>query len=74
MRISPDVSSNSNSGFDAVNDKLAPHRRVYGGKSLLSYNGPLDILENQSEFDDLVIHWNEMFDLGVNSAGQSNVV
>ena len=59
MRIFPGTSSNSNSGFDAVNDKLAPQTaqllagsQAHGGKSLRSYNGPLDILENHSGFDD----------------------
>lgn len=54
--ISP---GNSDSGFDAVKEKLHPKtaellasRRAHGSASLRSYYGPLDILENQSAFDD----------------------
>ena len=73
--------TNSNSSFDAIKVKLAPKnvqlladRCAHGGKSMRSYHGPLDILENQSEFDSCGIQWNEMFELGMNNDGQSNVV
>jgi len=73
--------SNSNSGFNAVKSKLHPktaellvNRRAHGSASLQSYYGHLDVLENQSAFDDAGIWWNKMFLLGVNNAGKTNVV
>jgi len=73
--------STSNTGFTEINLKLHPktvelltNRRAHGSASLRSYHGELDILENQSAFNDAGNPWNEMFRLGVNPAGQTDVV
>ena len=57
--------SNSNGGFDAVKEKLRPKTaelltncRAHGKASLRSYYRPLNILENQSAFNDAGIRWN----------------
>ena len=78
---SSEFPSTSNTEFTEVNSKLHPktaelltNRCAYGSASLRSYHGELDILENQSAFNDAGIRWNEMFRLGVNPAGQTNVV
>ena len=73
--------SDSNHGFDKVTTTLDPktaqllaNRRAHGGKPSRSYYGPLGILDVQVVFDGERIRWNEMFQLGVNNAGRSNVV
>ena len=76
----PPSTSGSNHSFDKIQE-LAPktaqlfaNRRAHGGRSSRSYYGPLDILDIQTDFDNAGIRWNEMFHLGVNNAGSSNVV
>ena len=73
--------SDSNHGFDKVTATLAPktaqllaNRRSHGGKSSRSYYELLDILDAQVAFHGAGIRWNDMFELGVNNAGSSNVV
>ena len=70
----------SNHSFDKI-QKLAPkiaqlfaNRLAHGGRSSRSYYGPLDILDIQADFDSAGIRWNEVFHLGVNNGGSSNVV
>ena len=71
----------SNEGFNKVHSALGPKtaaifatRRSSGGRSLRTFNGALDFLEDQNIFDALNIRWNEMFELGINNAGQMNIV
>ena len=73
--------SNSNHGVDKVTSTFAPktaqlhaNRRAHGGKSSCSYYGLLVILDDQGAFDGAGIRWNGIFQLGVNNAGNSNVV
>ena len=74
-------SSNSNHGFDKDTATLAPktaqlhaNRRAHGGKSSRLYYELLVILDVQVAFDGAEIRWNDIFQLGVNNAGNSNVV
>ena len=50
------------------------NRRDRGGKYLRTFSGPLNILDSQVDFNNCGIRWNEMFELGVNNDGKSNVV
>ena len=73
--------SNSNAGFTEVKSKLysktaefLAYRRAHGSASLHSYYLHLDVIENQSAFNNTSICWNEMFFLGINPVDQTNVV
>ena len=72
--------SGSNHSFDKSKElapksaQLLANLRTHGGRSSRSYHGPLDILDNQADFDSAGIRWNVMFYLAVKNAGNSNVV
>lgn len=79
--VSGGSSVDLNNAFDAVAKALAPkaaklinYKGATGGVSTRSYHRPLNIYDTQSAFDSATIHWNEMFDLNVNSIGDVNVI
>ena len=60
--------------LDPKTAQLLTNQRSRGGRSTISYYEPLDILDDQTVFDNEGIRWNEMFELRMNNTGKVNVV